>query len=157
MENRHGLVVDGTLTLAGTTEREAAPIRAAARHSGGDKAYDARQFIADLRARHITPHVAVDGHVRKSGKPARHSYRAAHHSSLRVRHRPAMPKARRGVRLDQGRRRSDQNKLCGSWRSVSCTRSASPSNPLRMSVRSVASHTRRPLGTGIIDVAPRQL
>ena len=36
---------------------------------GADKAYDVRQFIDDLRARLVTPHVAIDGHVRKSGKP----------------------------------------------------------------------------------------
>jgi transposase len=76
MENRHGLVVDGTLTLAtGTAEREAALElldRRSGRHRitlGADKAYDVRQFIADLRARLVTPHIAIDGHVRKSGKP----------------------------------------------------------------------------------------
>ncbi len=76
MENRHGLVVDGTLTLAtGTAEREAALElldRRTGRHRitlGADKAYDVRQFIADLRARVVTPHVAIDGHVRESGQP----------------------------------------------------------------------------------------
>jgi hypothetical protein len=38
---------------------------------------------------------------------------------------------------------------CGSRFRVSCTISASPSNPLRMSVWPVASHTRTPDGTGI--------
>jgi IS5 family transposase len=36
---------------------------------GADKGYDVREFIAALRARRVTPHVAIDGHVRKSGKP----------------------------------------------------------------------------------------
>ena len=36
---------------------------------GADKAYDVEQFVKDLRARSVTPHVAIDGHVRKSGKP----------------------------------------------------------------------------------------
>jgi transposase len=76
MENRHGLVVDGALTLAtGTAEREAA-IELLSRRPGrrritlgADKAYDVRQFITDLRARLVTPHIAIDGHMRKSGKP----------------------------------------------------------------------------------------
>lgn len=76
MENCHGLAVDGVLTRAtGTAEREAALQlldRRPGRHRitlGADKAYDVRQFIADLRTRSVTPHVAIDGHVRKSGKP----------------------------------------------------------------------------------------
>jgi len=36
---------------------------------GADKAYDVRQFITDLRSRRITPHVAIDGHLSKTGKP----------------------------------------------------------------------------------------
>jgi transposase len=76
MENRHGLAVDGGVTQAtGTAEREAALAMLDRRRGrrritlGADKAYDVRQFIGDLRARRITPHVAIDGHVRKSGKP----------------------------------------------------------------------------------------
>jgi transposase len=76
MENRHGLAVAGGVTQAtGTAEREAA-LRFLGRRRkrrritlGADKAYDVRQFVADLRARGVTPHIAVDGHVRKSGKP----------------------------------------------------------------------------------------
>jgi transposase len=76
MENRHGLAVDGSLTLAsGTAEREAAlqmldrrprrrPITL-----GADKAYDVRQFVGDLRARKVTPHIAVDGHLSPKGVP----------------------------------------------------------------------------------------
>jgi hypothetical protein len=36
---------------------------------GADKAYDVRSFVEDLRSRRVTPHVAIDGHVRNSGKP----------------------------------------------------------------------------------------
>ena len=36
---------------------------------GADKADDVRQFIADLRSHNVTPHIAIDGHVRISGKP----------------------------------------------------------------------------------------
>jgi transposase len=67
MENRHGLCVDILVTRAtGTAEREAAltMIRRQRRNGipprtvGGDKAYDTADFVADLRAEGITPHVA---------------------------------------------------------------------------------------------------
>jgi transposase len=71
-ENRHGLVVGTTATLAtGTAEREAAlamldtrlacsvSVPCLARVTcGADKGYDVAQFVGDLRARKITPHVA---------------------------------------------------------------------------------------------------
>jgi transposase len=76
MENRHGLAVDGSLTLAtGTAEREAALQMLDRRPGrrritlGADKAYDVRQFIEDLRARRVTPHVAIDGHLSPKGVP----------------------------------------------------------------------------------------
>jgi transposase len=76
MENRHGLAVDGGVTFAtGTAEREAALAMLDRRPGrrritlGADKAYDVRRFIGDLRARRVTPHVAVDGHLGKTGKP----------------------------------------------------------------------------------------
>ena len=76
MENRHGLAVDGGVTQAtGSAEREAAlamverrPLRGRIT-LGADKAYDVRAFIKDLRQRKVTPHIAVDGHLSKSGKP----------------------------------------------------------------------------------------
>lgn len=80
MENRHGLAVGGVTTLAtGTAEREAAlalidagPGAVGRRITlGADKAYDVRQFVHDLRARWVTPHIAVDGHVRKTGSRPR--------------------------------------------------------------------------------------
>lgn len=77
MENRHGLAVRGEVTPAtGTAEREAALAlidawRPGARRVtlGGDKAYDVAAFVAALRARKVTPHIAIDGHVRKNGTP----------------------------------------------------------------------------------------
>ena len=76
MENRNGLVVDGGITQAsGTAEREAALAmldRRSRRHRitlGADKAYDVRQFVEDLRERSVTPHIAIDGHLSKTGKP----------------------------------------------------------------------------------------
>ncbi len=65
MENRHGLIVDIRTTHAtGRAEREAAEamIQTAARGRrvslGADKAYDAAEHIARLRAIGVTPHVA---------------------------------------------------------------------------------------------------
>ena len=76
MENRNGLVVDGGITQArGTAEREAALAMLDRRRRrrritlGADKAYDVRQFVEDLRERSVTPHIAIDGHLSKTGKP----------------------------------------------------------------------------------------
>ncbi|MDR3438915.1 IS5 family transposase [Telmatospirillum sp.] len=77
MENRHGLAVDATLTHAtGTAEREATLAmldrRANTRRRitlGADKAYDVMDFVKDLRGRKVTPHIAINGTVSKSGKP----------------------------------------------------------------------------------------
>jgi transposase len=74
MENRHGLAVDGLVTQAtGFAEREATLAMLDRRPRrritlGADKAYDVRGFIGDLRERHVTPHIAVDGHVRSTAK-----------------------------------------------------------------------------------------
>ena len=67
IENRHGLVVQADATQAnGTAERETAlemidrqaPGTANQLTLGADKAYDAREFVADLREKCVTPHVA---------------------------------------------------------------------------------------------------
>lgn len=75
MENRHGLAVDGGVTLAtGTAEREAALAMLDRRPGrrritlGADKAYDVEAFIGDLRQRRVIPHVAVNDHLTKTGK-----------------------------------------------------------------------------------------
>jgi len=76
MENRHGLAIGAVVTQAtGTAEREAALRLLDRRGShrritvGADKAYDVRQFVGDLRSRAVTPHIAINGHVNKSGTP----------------------------------------------------------------------------------------
>jgi hypothetical protein len=76
MENRHALIVDATLTHAtGTAERDAAltmidrtckPGRRVT--LAGDKLFDASSFVAALRMRKVTPHIAVNGTVSKLGK-----------------------------------------------------------------------------------------
>ena len=75
MENRNGLVVDAALTHAtGTAEREAALAmldRLPRRHRitlGADKLFDVEAFVGDLRARQVTPHIAINGAVSKTGK-----------------------------------------------------------------------------------------
>jgi transposase len=81
MENRHGLVVGGSATLAtGTAEREAALALLDSRRRsrrritlGADKAYDVADFVAALRARSVSPHVTIDGHLSKTGKPRKTS------------------------------------------------------------------------------------
>jgi transposase len=75
MENRNGLVVGATLTQAtGTAEREAALALVDGLNARGritlaaDKAYDVKGFVGDLRARKVTPHIARDDHLTKTGK-----------------------------------------------------------------------------------------
>jgi transposase len=77
MENRHGLAVGGGVSRAtGTAEREKAlelldsgPGRGARRVTlGADRAYDVAQFVHDLRARSVTPHIAINGCLTKTGK-----------------------------------------------------------------------------------------
>ena len=76
MENRNGLAVAGDVTPAnGTAEREAALALINRRRSGphritlgADKAYDVADFVEALREREVTAHVAIDGHVTKTGK-----------------------------------------------------------------------------------------
>jgi transposase len=65
MENRNGLVVAAQVSTAtGTAERDTAlemirEISSTRRITvGGDKAYDTKQFVADLRDLNATPHVA---------------------------------------------------------------------------------------------------
>lgn len=77
MENRHGLALAGRVTQAtGTAEREAAlalldrrPGVAGRRVTlGADKAYDVKAFVGELRQRKVTPHIARDDHLTKTGK-----------------------------------------------------------------------------------------
>lgn len=101
MENRNGLLVGACLTrAAGTAEREAALALLDAHRPGrrritlgADKAYDVAAYVEALRARRITPHIARDDHVTKTGKRRRTSIdgRTMRHSgyaaSLRIRKR----------------------------------------------------------------------
>jgi len=64
-ENRHGLIIDALVTHAtGTAERDAAGAMIADLHDthrvtvGGDKNYDTKGFVHQLRTMGVTPHVA---------------------------------------------------------------------------------------------------
>lgn len=121
MKNRNGLVVDASLThAAGTAEREAAcsldrrPRRQRVT-LGADKLFDVKAFAGDLRARRVTPHIAINGAVSKTGKVRKTAVdgRTTHHSdyaiSLRCRKRIEEAwgwlKAQAGLRKVKLRRR----------------------------------------------------
>jgi transposase len=84
MENKNGLAIDFTVTEAtGTAERDAAveqvdeaKQRGFRPHTvGGDKNYDTKKFVAELRGRDVTPHVAQNTTGRRSaidGRTTRH-------------------------------------------------------------------------------------
>ena len=100
MENRNGLVTQSCLTHAtGTAERDAALIlvdRLARRRRitlGADKGYDVLGFVAALRQRRVTPHIATDrrvsktGVVRRSGVDGRTQRHVGYAASQRTRKR----------------------------------------------------------------------
>jgi transposase len=96
MEHRNGLVVGFELTMAtGTAERDAAvDLVDEARERGfhpttlaGDKNYDTRQCVAELRQRGVTPHVAQNTTGRRSAIDRRTTRHAGYGVSQRFRKR----------------------------------------------------------------------
>ena len=95
MENRHGLFVDACLTPAdGHAERIAAlhmieprADRPRAITLGADKAYDAEDFVNELRAMKVTPHVAQNTSGRTSAIDGRTTRHAGYAISQRIRKR----------------------------------------------------------------------
>jgi transposase len=94
MENRNGLVVGAMLTEAnGLGERAAAialveDLPSTRRITvAADKAYDTRDFIADMRARNVTPHVAQHTTNRRSAIDARTTRHPGYELSQRSRKR----------------------------------------------------------------------
>src|ERR687892_404317 len=93
MENRHGLLVDACLTLAdGHAERVAAlhmieprADRPTAITLGADKAYDAEDFVNELRSMKVTPHVAQNLSGRSSAIDGRTTRHAGYGVSQRIR------------------------------------------------------------------------
>jgi hypothetical protein len=77
MENRNGLAIAGMVTQAnGTAERRAseAMLKRKARRRGRritvgeDKAYDSRDHVSALRQMNVTPHVAQNDALTKTGR-----------------------------------------------------------------------------------------
>ncbi|HUJ80559.1 MAG TPA: IS5 family transposase [Candidatus Acidoferrales bacterium] len=93
MENRHALFVSACLTPAdGHAERVAAlhmieprADRPQAITLGADKAYDAEDFVNELRAMKVTPHVAQNTSKRASAIDARTTRHAGYAISQRIR------------------------------------------------------------------------
>ena len=93
MENRNGLAVEAMLTHAtGKAEREASLAMLDRRKLnrratlGADKAYDVTAFIQELRARCVTPHIAINGCISKHGVVRRTAIdrRITRHSGYRA-------------------------------------------------------------------------
>jgi IS5 family transposase len=96
MEHRNGLLVDFQVNQAtGTAERDiVSELIDQARERGyrpqtlaGDKGYDTRQCVADLRARNVTPHVAQNTSGRRSAIDRRTTRYAGYAISQRKRKR----------------------------------------------------------------------
>ena len=99
MENRNGLAVGGGVSLAtGTAEREEAlamidKYRPMDGKGGkrritlaGDKGFDVAAFVDDLRDRKVTPHIAIQDHLTKTGKrrKTRIDGRTTRHAGYRI-------------------------------------------------------------------------
>jgi transposase len=96
MENRNGLAVDAETTrVAGFAERLTAVAmlddveRPEARRItlAADRAYDTRDFVADLRERCVTPHVAQNLSGRRSAIDGRTTRHSGYLASIRIRKR----------------------------------------------------------------------
>jgi len=96
MENRNGLVIDFEVTAAtGTAERETAvrQVDEAKQDGfrpvtlGGDKNYDTKNFVANMRERDVTPHVAQNTSGRRSAIDGRTTRHAGYGISQRIRKR----------------------------------------------------------------------
>jgi transposase len=95
MENRSGLIVDACLTSAdGHAERIAAlsmieprADRPRAISVGADKAYDAEDFVNELRAMNVRAHVAQNDNGRRSAIDRRTTRHAGYGMSQRIRKR----------------------------------------------------------------------
>ena len=81
MENRNGLLMDFVVSGAtGTAERDAVPVLLddawqrgfRPRTLAGDKGYDTRACVKDMRDRRVTPHVAQRMHSAIDGRTTRH-------------------------------------------------------------------------------------
>jgi transposase len=96
MEHRSALIVDAELTTAdGYAERVTAvemlarlPATARRRTVAGDKGYDTRGFVAEVRGLGFTPHVAPNTSRQRSAIDGRTTRHAGHAVSMRIRKHP---------------------------------------------------------------------
>jgi len=99
MEHRNALIADIELTQAtGYAERETAlemlrrlPPTKRRRTLAGDKAYDTKGFVADLRELNVTPHLAPNTTRQRSTIDGRTTRHAGHAMSQRIRKRIEEP------------------------------------------------------------------
>lgn len=95
MENRHGLLVDACLTLADGHAERVAALHMIEPHAerpttitlGADKAYDAADFVNELRSMRVTPHVARNTSGRSSAIDGRTTRHGGYAVSQRIRKR----------------------------------------------------------------------
>ena len=114
MENRNGMLMDFVVSSAtGTAERDAVPVMLDdARQRGfrpstlaGDKGYDTRQCVKDMRDRGVTPHVAQRAHSAIDGR---------NDAASRLWGKPEDSQADRGdIRLDEDGGRVPPNTVSG--------------------------------------------
>ena len=99
MEHRNALLVDIELSEAnGYAERDTAlemlsrlPPTRRRRTVAADKAYDTKDFVADVRAMRITPHIAPNTTNRRSAIDGRTTRHEGHQRSQRIRKRIEEP------------------------------------------------------------------
>jgi hypothetical protein len=99
IEHRSALIVDADLTFAtGYAERDCAaemlkrlPTSRRRRTVAGDKNYDTKAFVADVRAAGFTPHVAQNTTNRRSAIDGRTTCHAGYDVSQRIRKRVEEP------------------------------------------------------------------
>ena len=99
MEHRNALIVDIELTQAtGYAERDTAlemlarlPSTTRRRTLAGDKAYDTKDFVADLRDMNVTPHIAPNTRRNRSTIDGRTTRHQGHTVSQRIRKRIEEP------------------------------------------------------------------
>ena len=95
MENRSGLIVDACLTAAGGHAERIAALsmiepradRSRAISLGADKAYDAEDFVNELRSMNVRAHVAQNTNGRRSAIDRRTTRHAGYAASQRIRKR----------------------------------------------------------------------
>ena len=95
MENRNGLIVDALATRASGHAERLAALHLVEPHAdrpqkvtlGGDKGFDTRDFVAELREINVTPHLAQNTSGRRSAIDGRTTRHPGYAVSQRIRKR----------------------------------------------------------------------